>query len=67
MAAVLRLNRILDRGLAHAVVGYTDALVETLLNRRGVPLVASEPAEDEVLQRLETLEEELEQLRVRNR
>jgi hypothetical protein len=67
MAAVLRLNRILDRGISHAVVGYTDALVETLLNRRGVPIVASEPEEDEVLQRLESLEEELEQLRLKSR
>ena len=58
IAAVLRLNRVLDRGLAHTVVGYTDALVETLLNRRGVPIVASEPAEDEIVQRLEQLEEE---------
>jgi hypothetical protein len=65
IAAVLRLNRVLDRGLAHAVVGYTDALVETLLNRRGVPIVATEPAEDEVLQRLIHLEEELGQLRKR--
>ena len=63
MAAVLRLNRTMDRGLAHAVVGYTDALVETLLNRRGVPIVASQPEEDEVLQRLEHLEDELTQLR----
>ncbi len=67
MAAVLRLNRMLDRGLAHAVVGYTDALVETLLNRRGVPIVATEPEEDEVLQRVEQLEEELTQLRQMNR
>ncbi|NIM52144.1 MAG: hypothetical protein GTN78_08260 [Gemmatimonadales bacterium] len=66
MAVVLRLNRLLDRGIAHAVVGYTDALVETLLNRRGVPIVASEPAEDEVLQRLEQLEDELAQLRIKN-
>jgi hypothetical protein len=63
MAAVLRLSRTMDRGLAHAVVGYTDALVETLLNRRGVPIVASQPEEDEVLQRLEHLEDELTQLR----
>ena len=66
IAAVLRLNRTLDRGLAHAVVGYTDALVETLLNRRGVPIVASEPGEDENLQRLGSLEEELAQLRQKN-
>jgi len=66
IAAVLRLNRVLDRGIAHAVVGYTDSLVETLLNRRGVPIVATEPAEDEVLQRLKHLEDELAQLRTRN-
>jgi hypothetical protein len=66
MAAVIRLNRSLDKGLAHAVVGYTDALVEILLNRRGVPIVASEPAEDEVLRRLEQLEEEVAELRRRS-
>jgi hypothetical protein len=65
IAAVLRLNRVLDRGLAHTVVGYTDALVETLLNRRGVPIVASEPAEDEIIQRLTQLEEELARLEER--
>jgi hypothetical protein len=65
IAAVLRLNRVLDRGIAHTVVGYTDALVETLLNRRGVPIVASEPAEDEIVQRLEQLEEELARLQER--
>ena len=67
IAGVLRLNRTLDRGITHAVVGYTDALVETLLNRRGVPIVASEPAEDEVLQRLAHLEEELTELRERSK
>ena len=63
LAAFIRLNRGLDKGLAHAVVGYTDALVEILLNRRGVPIVASEPAEDEVLKRLEHLEGEVAALR----
>jgi hypothetical protein len=67
MTAVLRLNRTVDRGVAHAVVGYTDALVETLLNGRGVPIVATQPGEDEVLQRLAHLENELEQLRRQNR
>lgn len=66
MAAVLRLNRIMDKGIAHAVVGYTDALVETLLNRRGVPISAGDPAEEEVLHRLEQLEEELADLRSQN-
>ena len=31
MALLLRLNRLVDRGVARAVVGYTDALVQTLL------------------------------------
>lgn len=59
MAAVLRLNRMLDRGIAHAVVGYTDVLVETLLERRGVVLDASEPGTNTVRERLDQLEEEL--------
>lgn len=65
MATVLRLNGILDRGIAHAVVGYTDALVETLFNQQGVPFAAAEPAEAEVRRRLEELEEELTQIRER--
>lgn len=31
MALLLRLNRLVDKGVAMAVVGYTDALVATLL------------------------------------
>ena len=31
MALLLRLNRLVDRGVAMAVVGYTDALVRSLL------------------------------------
>jgi hypothetical protein len=34
MALLLRLNRLVDRGVARAVVGYTDALVSTLLPPR---------------------------------
>jgi hypothetical protein len=63
MAVVLRLNRFLDRGIAHAVVGYTDILVESLLNKRGVVLNASEPGENHMEERLSQLEEELEALR----
>ena len=37
MAVILRLNRIFDRGLALAVVGYTDALVATIFAQNGVP------------------------------
>ena len=63
LAAVLRLNGMLDKGIAHAVVGYTDALVETLFNQRGVPVGVSGPLEDEIEQRLVALEGELQQLR----
>lgn len=63
MATVLRLNRLVDRGIAHAVVGYTDALVQTLFAQRGVPVPAAHPAEDEILKRLVQFETELERLR----
>lgn len=63
MAAVLRLNRLVDTGTAHAVVGYTDALVESLLERQGIPLGAHETEESEVEDRLTQLEKELVQLR----
>ena len=64
LATVLRLNRELDHGVAHAVVGYTDALVETLLNKRGVPVGDDENAEGETANRLDQWEDELAQLRV---
>lgn len=63
MAVVLRLNRLVDTGTAHAVVGYTDALVESLLERQGIPLGAHETEESEVEDRLAQLEKELKQLR----
>jgi hypothetical protein len=63
MAHVLRLNRLVDTGIAHAVVGYTDALVETLFNQRGVPVGVSGPLEDEIAQRLTQAENELARLR----
>jgi len=65
MATVLRLNGIIDKGIAHAVVGYTDALIETMFNQRGVPLTAQGPADWEVGKRLEQLEEELANLKAR--
>lgn len=63
MAAVLRLNRILDSGITHAVVGYTDALVETLFAQRGVPVSAGGSPDEDTVQRLGQLETELAQLR----
>jgi hypothetical protein len=35
MALLLRLNRIVDHGVANAVIGYTDALVQSLLPSSG--------------------------------
>jgi len=63
MAAVLSLNRLIDTGTAHAVVGYTDALVESLLERQGIPLGAHETEESEVEDRLAQLERELVELK----
>ena len=39
---MLRLNRVIDKGIAVAVVGYTDALVATLFAQNGVPALGSE-------------------------
>ena len=63
MATVLRLNRQLDKGIAQAVVGYTDALVETLFNQNGVPVFVEESPDGDVGKRLEQMEIELEQVR----
>ena len=46
-------------GVAQAVVGYTDALVETLFNQNGVPVFVQEPLEREIAKRMEQLETEL--------
>lgn len=67
MDTVLRLNRWVDRGIAHAVVGYTDSLVETLLDRRGVPVGTRDVAEAELQKQLDQLERELEEIREQGR
>ncbi len=66
MAIVLRLNRVLDKGIAVAVVGYTDALVATLFTENGVPAPGSEfdPAEAE--RQIVALEQELAGLTARH-
>ena len=63
MAVLLRLNRIVDKCIAHAVVGYTDELVETLLDKRGVPVTTAKPAEAVISERLEQLEDEFARLK----
>jgi hypothetical protein len=63
MATVLRLNRQVDKGIAQAVVGYTDALVETLFNQNGVAVFVQEEPDREIGKRLGQLETELAQVR----
>jgi hypothetical protein len=60
MAIMLRLNRVIDHGVAIAVVGYTDALVATLFSQNGVPAEDSEHHDvNEINRQLESLEEDL--------
>lgn len=49
MALLLRLNRLVDRGVAMAVVGYTDAMVATLIPQgdgRPDPPPTADPEEE---------------------
>jgi hypothetical protein len=59
MAIMLRLNRVIDKGVAVAVVGYTDALVATLFAQNGVPGPSSEEEAAGVDRQLDGLEHEL--------
>lgn len=67
MATVLRLNRQVDKGIAHAVVGYTDALVQSLFAQRGTPVPDPLPAEDDILYRLSQFEAELQHFQNKSR
>ena len=59
MATMLRLNRVLDKGIAVAVVGYTDALVATLFAQNGVPSHDAELDTADIERQLENIESEL--------
>ena len=59
MAIMLRLNRVIDRGVSVAVVGYTDALIATLFAQNGVPALQTEHDVAEIGRQLDGLEEEL--------
>ena len=59
MAIILRLNTILDKGIAVAVVGYTDALVATLFTQNGVPAPDSALDQHDIQKQLEQIETEL--------
>ncbi|HEY4319980.1 MAG TPA: hypothetical protein VGM77_02290 [Gemmatimonadales bacterium] len=59
VAVFLRLNAIVDRGIAAAVVGYTDALVASLLLTDRDALQLSEATAEDVGRQLQELETEL--------
>ena len=59
MAIMLRLNRVIDKGIAVAVVGYTDALVATLFAQNGVPSEGTEYEVAEVERQLDAIEQQL--------
>src|SRR3954468_1856779 len=59
MAIMLRLNRVIDKGVAVAVVGYTDALVATLFSQNGVPSFSADHDLGDVERQLDVLEQEL--------
>ncbi len=59
MAIMLQLNRVLDKGIGVAVVGYTDALVATIFAQNGVPSAGTAVDAEEVGRQLELLEGEL--------
>jgi hypothetical protein len=59
MAIMLRLNRVIDKGIAVAVVGYTDALVATLFAQNGVPSFATEYDAADVERQLIGFEQQL--------
>ena len=60
MALLLRLNRLVDKGVAMAVVGYTDALVASLLPERDdAPPVRRTPDPAELTLALDQIQEEL--------
>lgn len=59
MAIMLRLNRVIDKGVSVAVVGYTDALVATLFAQNGVPAAGSAFDSTEIHRQLDALEGKL--------
>jgi hypothetical protein len=62
MAIMLRLNRVIDKGIAVAVVGYTDALVATLFSQNGVTSFRADQDSAEVERQLDALEQRLQAL-----
>ena len=65
MALFLRLNRLVDTGVAMAVVGYTDALAATLLTSEESTENGMEVDPEEVGRQIEVFEGELGKLALR--
>lgn len=66
LAVLLHLNRVIDRGIAVAVAGYTDALVAELYVQDGVPSAGNALETADVERQLEALEHELQALTAPN-
>jgi hypothetical protein len=66
MALFLRLNRLVDTGVAMAVVGYTDALAATLLTSEESPSNGMEVDPEEVGRQINVFEGELDKLALRS-
>ncbi len=62
MAIMLRLHQVVDKGVAVAVVGYTDALVATLFAQNGVPAKGLESDAADVERQLDALEQEFHEI-----
>ncbi|MCY4648126.1 MAG: hypothetical protein OXE73_14770 [Gammaproteobacteria bacterium] len=58
MREVLRLNRLVDQGVTHASIGYTDSLVSALVAGPGVPESVTEELLTRVAERLHAIRSE---------
>ena len=57
LPAMLRISRVLDAAVSNATVGYTDALVEKMFSKDGVPVPTADSVQ-ELLNQLHALESE---------
>lgn len=57
LPAMLRISRVLDTAVSNATVGYTDALVEKMFSKDGVPVPTADSVQ-ELLNQLHVLEGE---------
>ena len=60
---VLRLNRVIDSGVAHASVGHTDVLFFALFQGSGVPETLTDDARYEIREQLHAIDAEVRTLR----